>query len=909
MFVLAVSFLSYFFLLLYCDLSRPEDAGLVARFVGDDMIVSRVTPGSPAARAGLQPEDRVVAVNGQRIRTRLDHMAMNANVDVGQPMMFDPDRNSRREQAVIVLGPGPADRWRSQEGVVLLVLRGVFFVTLALAAFVTFRRPYDTVARLGAWLLASVAVFSVAFQYRFAVVWRNVSPPADMLFWIPFLSSLALPALIFTFFAVLFPRNIFRSRSVLAVVWTPMLLGLLWHGYFGYRMVYVPDRATGVPDLSVPFLTGGLVYLVGTVAVIVVNYRRLSNQNERRRVRVVVVGSLLGLAAGLPAYAQYWLVPTSEVGGPFLGSSAAAVGSLLFLAFPLSFAYAILRHRLFDVSVIIRQGVQYALARRLLLSVVPALTTLLLVDVTVHIDAGVLSTLQTRGWVYVTLGVFAIVAHTKRVEWQDSLDRRFFRERYDAQRLLRQVVEDIRHEADLERVAPRVTVQIAAALHPDRVVLLARGPNEPSYRVLAAAPSGAALQWLQADSKLMALLRLLGKPLDVSLSESGWLRQQLPHGETEFLREARVDLLVPIATNPSRSEAILVLGVKWSEEPYSREDRDLLGAIADALALALNGLAGPVPAGHSFRECQECGICYDTGTSRCAQDGASLRAVRLQRVLAGRYSLERKLGRGGTGTVYAALDRALDRRVAVKVIRDDLVSEKEAAERFRREARISAGLVHPNIVTVHDVGVTADSHAFLVMELLEGLTLRDELERHRRLPPPRVIAILTGVCAAVEAAHERHLVHRDLKPENIFLVTNARGEIVKVLDFGIAKALQTGTDSVETGLTEVGVLLGTPQYMAPERLRGEPATPAWDIWALGVVAFEMLGGAHPFADEGTARSRTPLPGGYVTSIQSHFSDAPHQWQEFFLRALSPNPERRPDSAQTFLAELEQAVST
>ena len=397
MFVLAASFLSYFSLLLYCDLSRPENVGLVARFVGDDMIVSRVTPGSPAARAGLQPEDHVVAVNSQRIRTRLDHMVMNANVDVGQPMTFDLDRNSRRIQAVIVLGPGAANRWRSQEGIVLLVLRGVFFVTLALAIFIAFRRPYDVVARLGAWLLASVAVFSVAFQYRFAVVWRDVPPPADMLFWIPFLSSLALPALIFTFFAVLLPRNIFRSPTVLAGVWIPMLLGLLWHGYFGYRMVYVPDRATGVPDLSVAFMTGGLMYVVGTVAVIVVNYRRLSNQNERRRVRVVVVGSLLGLAAGLPAYAQYWLVPTSEVGGPFLGSPAAAVGSLLFLAFPLSFAYAILRHRLFDVSVIIRQGVQYALARRLLLSLVPALTTLLLVDVAVHLDAGVLSTLQTRG--------------------------------------------------------------------------------------------------------------------------------------------------------------------------------------------------------------------------------------------------------------------------------------------------------------------------------------------------------------------------------------------------------------------------------------------------------------------------------------------------------------------------------
>jgi len=201
-------------------------------------------------------------------------------------------------------------------------------------------------------------------------------------------------------------------------------------------------------------------------------------------------------------------------------------------------------------------------------------------------------------------------------------------------------------------------------------------------------------------------------------------------------------------------------------------------AVAASLALLFERSEATIPARASqgFEECPQCGVCYDAGTRYCAKEGAALTPVYIPRLLAGRYRLERRLGRGGMGTVYEATDGALGRRVAVKLIREDLVGKPDAAQRFRREAQVAASFAHPNVVTVFDFGL-AGSHAFLVMELLEGTTLREEIRSHGRLMPLRTVEIMRGVCAAVEAAHQRRLIHRDLMPENVFLVRAQTGEI------------------------------------------------------------------------------------------------------------------------------------
>ena len=310
-------------------------------------------------------------------------------------------------------------------------------------------------------------------------------------------------------------------------------------------------------------------------------------------------------------------------------------------------------------------------------------------------------------------------------------------------------------------------------------------------------------------------------------------------------------------------------------------------------------------------ECPRCGVCYDDGVRECSHDGAVITPLRLPRHLVNRYRLDRRLGRGGMGTVYQATDTSLERSVAVKIIRDDLLGAPDTAERFRREARATAAFSHPNVVTVHDFGVVDRTVPFLVLELLRGTSLRDDLVKHKRLDAERTRTILGSVCAALSAAHRRDLVHRDLKPENIFLSRDegVAGEqdndVVKVLDFGLAK-FRAGAMRQESD-TQPGVLVGTLAYMAPERFRGDAVHPSWDIWSLAVIAYEMLVGQRPFRAETQSGVQRALLAGHFDAVARHVTSAPPSLQAFFERSLSLHAADRPPSTREFFAQLEQAL--
>src|SRR5581483_9697946 len=294
---------------------------------------------------------------------------------------------------------------------------------------------------------------------------------------------------------------------------------------------------------------------------------------------------------------------------------------------------------------------------------------------------------------YAGIGALAIMAHLRRKNWQEALDRRFFREQYNAQQILREVADEIRQSPSLQQAAPRVVARVESALHAEFAALLVHDPGTAEYRCIASAPSGLAPAALGAGSKLVGLVRVLGKPLRVSLSDTTGLVQELPKSDTEFLRQAHIDLLVPVAMAGGAREAMLALGMKRSEEPYSRADEELLQAIASSLAFLLGFATGTV-AFAGFEECPQCGSCYETGVGHCSNEGALLTPVPVPRTLARRYQLEKRLGRGGMGTVYQARDTALDRKVAVKMIREDLLYNKEATQRFQREARAAAAFSH-----------------------------------------------------------------------------------------------------------------------------------------------------------------------------------------------------------------------
>lgn len=908
MIFISACFVMCFGVIFYTEFWGLGPLGISTDYSAGRLWVRSVHPGKPAERAGLQAEDRIIAAQGQAIQYYADWLAIGASARVAQPFRIEIERQGERLQVSPILEQISWSSLGLEERVIQSVDWLGQLVMLSLALLIAFSRPRDLVACLGALFLATIAITHEAPGFGRMAVVRDLPLPLEVMIWIPGLCSIFLLPLFFTFCAM-FPRKLFRARWLWIVLLVPGVVATLPLINYALRLTYQPESVTGLlPDWMIgAWIVVVIVYTLAGLAAMIANYSRLEDLNEKRRVRVMLGGSVIAWSASLP-----WAAMTmpgfmsARLLSSFNSLQYLLLSNILFyLLFPLCFAYSILRHRLFDVRVMIRQGLQYALARGLVLSMVPVLGAVMVLDMVLHGDQPLMAILSKRGWVYFAIGGLALTAHLQQKKWLKTLDRKFFRERYDAQRLLRDVVEDVRQSRSFDEAAPLVVAKVETALHPEFAALLVRERPQPAYRTLAAAPTGQGPPPLLAESKLVSLVRLLGKPLEVSLSQTGWLREQLPHEDTDFLRQGRIDLLVPIAiSNPGR-EAFLALGRKRSEEPYSREDLDLLLTIAASLALLLERPVAQIQTGESFEECPQCGTCYDAGAANCAQEGTALLPIRWPRLIGNRYCLDRRLGQGGMGTVYEATDTALERCVAVKVIRDDRVGSLDAAERFTREARAAAAFSHPNVVTVHDFGVIAGTRAFLVMELLRGRTLREELREQKRLPPHRTLEILRGVGAAIQAAHDRHLLHRDLKPENIFLVRHENTEVSKVLDFGLAKSLNT--DPLATIDTNPGTLVGTLLYMAPEQMRGEPAKRSWDLWALGIVAYEMLAGAQPFLGETRADVQLSMQNAEFNSVTRPLREIPARWQEFFNRALSTEQSQRPDSAKAFITELENAL--
>jgi serine/threonine-protein kinase len=266
-------------------------------------------------------------------------------------------------------------------------------------------------------------------------------------------------------------------------------------------------------------------------------------------------------------------------------------------------------------------------------------------------------------------------------------------------------------------------------------------------------------------------------------------------------------------------------------------------------------------------------------------------------VVDGKYRVDAVVGRGGMGAVFRARDLRLDRDVAVKIVRADLVADPEARTRFRREAQIVARLQHPAIVTVFDYGNLPDGAAFLVMEYVRGEDLRHLLRREKTLSPSRAVELMTGVALGVEAAHQAGVLHRDLKPENVLLPLSGSGP--KVLDFGVAKLTESAGDAGAT-LTQGATIVGTPAYMAPEQLRGDKVDGRADVYSLGVMTFEVLTGSMPFGMGSFIDIGIKQAAG-ASAIDT--SRLPASLVPVLLRALAYDRDARPASPAAFAAEL------
>jgi serine/threonine-protein kinase len=261
----------------------------------------------------------------------------------------------------------------------------------------------------------------------------------------------------------------------------------------------------------------------------------------------------------------------------------------------------------------------------------------------------------------------------------------------------------------------------------------------------------------------------------------------------------------------------------------------------------------------------------------------------------GRYRILGRIGGGGMANVYLAEDNTLGRRVAIKMLHRRFVEDAKFVERFRREAKAAAGLNHPNIVGVYDWGQVGAEN-YIVMEYVEGETLKELVRRRDRLSGGEAVAIALELLAAVGAAHNNGVIHRDIKSQNILIDRAGR---VKVADFGIAQA-------GDPGMTEVGSILGTAQYLAPEQARGEAVDERSDLYSVGVVLYEMLTGRVPFKGDSAVtvalkhvNELPPEPAGLVPGL-------PYSLNQIVLKALAKDPNRRYGSAAEFAADLRAA---
>lgn len=308
------------------------------------------------------------------------------------------------------------------------------------------------------------------------------------------------------------------------------------------------------------------------------------------------------------------------------------------------------------------------------------------------------------------------------------------------------------------------------------------------------------------------------------------------------------------------------------------------------------------------RICWKCGKHFGPDADICPDDGSRLLTVSagdlddplVGSLFDGRFRIYKKLGEGGMGNVYSARQVNFERDVALKILKADFLRDENIRKRFMYEARTISNLRHPNALRLFDFGQAPDGSFYMVMELLEGESLADRLA-YAFVSFRDVFNIVPPVCGVLFEAHENHVIHRDLKPENIYLVNvNQREEFTKLLDFGIAKHLQDRT------MTRSGTLWGTPAYMSPEQAKGDKIGAPADIYAIGIILFELISGNLPFSSEtqmGLAMKHINVNARPLRSIPGLADVVPEELDELVMQCLAKDPAERPEHAELVAERL------
>src|SRR6058998_2476527 len=296
----------------------------------------------------------------------------------------------------------------------------------------------------------------------------------------------------------------------------------------------------------------------------------------------------------------------------------------------------------------------------------------------------------------------------------------------------------------------------------------------------------------------------------------------------------------------------------------------------------------PLP--ENSRYCFACGADVSGGDAAPSTSSVDVLRERLQRLIEGRYRIERLLGKGGMGAVFLAHDLTLERDVAIKVLPPDVAQDEQIVRRFQQEAKTAAKLDHPNIIPIYRVESEGGLNYF-VMKYVSGTSLEDLLDQKQPLPVPEIQRILWEAACALGHAHQRGVVHRDVKPANIMFDHDGRAMLT---DFGISKALQAAT-----GFTATGMIIGTPHYMAPEQAKGGTVDGRADEYSLAVVGYRMISGELPYTGDSVHTILYKHIFEEVPSVGAKRSDTPPFLTAAISRALSKEPEQRFTTMEEF----------
>ena len=629
--------------------------------------------------------------------------------------------------------------------------------------------------------------------------------------------------------------------------------------YNHYNLYQIFDNASWFFEIAT---------VVSIVAVVIWNYRAVADPGGKRRIRWVVYGSI----AGILPYAAFASISVllkntgnSDIsdGAPF--HLLLQLASVAAVTIPVAGAYAILKHRLFDIHVVVRRGLQYLLARNFLRFAL--LVPILGVTYTLFRNPDLtIRQIVFHNSLYFYLFLAAALGLTFRAQCTRWIDRKFFREAYSKEKIVMELVEDIQQLDSVEELPEITSQKIVEALHPKKIYVYYR--DEQSGNMILGFSSTSD----NKDDSDLDCKKLLGE------METQYLQGKVHppkigfnHLAREWLEKMEIHLAMPVSSLEGNVVTLILLGEKMSEEPYSKEDEDLLQRVSSAIVLFYENASLRNQVARSQRvqrevlarfddhglnllkECPLCGACFDSIENICSNDSSELvLTLAVERIIDAKYRLERLIGKGGMGAVYKALDIRLSREVAVKIMLGKFFDQDLALRRFEREARTCGKLNHPNIVTLFDYGKLLTGGAYLVMEFVKGETLRSELKRQTVLSPSRAAELLDQALDGMASAHSAGIIHRDLKPENLLITENSSGQSqVKILDFGLAKVGLPEKDA--TNLTETGTVMGTLYYMSPEQLLGEKVDHRTDIFSLGVMAVEAITGSRPFNESTPAQ--------------------------------------------------------